>query len=92
MRQNLASNYEQLRRDAMRRLGGSLGLALFLRRGMTAWMQACSECADVETEPCSPSEGPETIPVEMRSQLGPAVQQLLEQRPTIITKADDLAV
>ena len=49
--------------------GGSLGLALFLRRGMTAWMQACSECADVETEPCSLSEGQETVPVEVRSQL-----------------------
>ena len=54
----------------MRRPGGSsLGLALFLRRGMTAWMQACSECAEVETEPCSLSYGQETIPVEMRSQL-----------------------
>jgi hypothetical protein len=36
---------------------------------MTAWMQACFECADVDTEPCSLSDGPETIPVEMRSQL-----------------------
>jgi len=49
--------------------GGSLGLALFLRRGMTAWMQVCSECADVETEPCSLSDRQETIPVEIRSQL-----------------------
>lgn len=49
--------------------GGSLGLALFLRRGMTSWMQACSECAAVEIEPCSSSDGQETIPVEMRSQL-----------------------
>jgi hypothetical protein len=46
-----------------------LGLALFLRRGMTARMQACSECAAVETEPCSLSNSQETIPVEMRSQL-----------------------
>jgi hypothetical protein len=36
---------------------------------MTAWMQACSECAAVETEPCSLSNSQETIPVEMRSQL-----------------------
>jgi hypothetical protein len=46
-----------------------LGLALFLRRGMTAWMQAWSECAEVETETCSISGGKETIPMEMRSQL-----------------------
>ena len=43
---DLAVRYEQLRRDAMagptwrRRLGPRL----FLRRGMTAWMQAWSEC------------------------------------------------
>jgi hypothetical protein len=49
--------------------GGGLGLALFLRRGLTAWMQAWSECADVETEPCSISGVKETIPVDMRSQL-----------------------
>jgi hypothetical protein len=49
--------------------GGGLGLALFLRRGMTAWMQAWSECAEVETETCSISGAKETIPMEMRSQL-----------------------
>jgi hypothetical protein len=46
-----------------------LGLALFLRGGMTAWMQACFECADGEIKPCSLSDGQETIPAEMRSQL-----------------------
>lgn len=41
----------------------------FLRRGMTAWMQACSECAAVQTEPRSLPDSKETIPVELRSQL-----------------------
>jgi hypothetical protein len=36
---------------------------------MTAWMQACSECAAVETEPCSLPHSQEIIRVEMRSQL-----------------------
>ena len=47
-----------------------LGLALFLRRGMTAWMQACSECAgSVEpSAPARPGAG-ETISVDMRSQI-----------------------
>ncbi len=48
---------------------GGLGLALFLRRGMTAWMQASSECADAETETCSISGGKETLPADMRAQL-----------------------
>src|SRR5207245_788496 len=42
-RQDLAAHYEQLRRDAMGRStsgGQGLGLALFLRSGMTAWMEA----------------------------------------------------
>jgi hypothetical protein len=72
VQQNLAVRYEQLRRDAMSRTahyGGGLGLALFLRRGMTAWMQAWSECADAETETCSISGGKEVIPADMRSQL-----------------------
>ena len=72
MRRNLTAHYEQLRRDAMSRSsrsGGGLGLALFLRRGMTAWMHAWSECADVETETCSISGAKETIPADMRSQL-----------------------
>lgn len=49
--------------------GGGLGLALFLRRGMTAWMQAWSECADAETEACSISGSKETLPADIRSQL-----------------------
>ena len=50
--------------------GHGLALALFLRHGMTAWMQAWSECAGkVEPEKRSESGGYETIPVDMRSQL-----------------------
>jgi hypothetical protein len=47
-----------------------LGLALFLRRGMTAWMQAWSECAGY-VEPPTPAQpgAGETILVDMRSQI-----------------------
>ena len=71
-RQNLTAHYEQLRRDAMSQPahgGGGLGLALFLRRGMTAWMQAWSECAGAETETCPISGDEETMPADTRSQL-----------------------
>jgi len=50
--------------------GEGLGLALFLRRGMTAWMQAWSECnGNVEQTTCSQPSTYETIPVDMRSQI-----------------------
>ena len=49
---------------------GGLGLALFLRSGMTAWMKAWSECAgDVEPETRIWPGANETIPVDLRSQL-----------------------
>jgi hypothetical protein len=42
----LVNHYEQLRRQALGELfteGAGLGLALFMRRGMTAWMAAWTE-------------------------------------------------
>ena len=72
-RQDLAAHYEQLRRDAMGRPahdGEGLGLALFLRRGMTAWMRAWSECArTVEPVTRSQAGANEAIPVDMRSRI-----------------------
>src|SRR5262249_32181807 len=72
-RPDLAARYEQLRHDI---IGGSyggegLGRALFLRRGMTAWMQAWSECAGNIAPPPTPSQSGvnESIPVNMRSQI-----------------------
>ena len=39
----LVECYEELRQDVIRGARGcSLGLALFLREGMAAWMRACS--------------------------------------------------
>ena len=46
---DLTEQYEQLRREAATRSeheSNGLGLALFLRRGMTAWMQAWAQCTD----------------------------------------------
>ncbi len=50
--------------------GEGFGLALFLRRGMTAWMQAWSECAR-PVEPVTSSQPcvDETIPADMRSEI-----------------------
>jgi len=70
---DLVAHYEQLRRAAL----GSpspgqegFGLALFLRRGMTAWIEAWSECT-CRTEPATRSQPrvDETIPGDTRAQL-----------------------
>jgi len=47
-----------------------LGLALFVRRGMAAWMRAWSQCAP-PTEPGSraASGDDETVPADLRSQI-----------------------
>ena len=50
--------------------GQGLGLALFLRGGMTAWMEAWPACAgNVEPEARFQAGANETIPVDLRSQL-----------------------
>ena len=50
--------------------GEGFGLALFFRRGMTAWMQAWSECArPVEPVTRSHPKVDETIPADMRSEI-----------------------
>jgi hypothetical protein len=66
-------HYEQLRREATSssaRHCEGLGLALFLRRGMTAWMQAWSQCVDHAT-PNTPSQPamPAAVPIDVRTQI-----------------------
>jgi hypothetical protein len=72
-RRDLVIQYERLRRDALGPLayrGEGLGLALFVRRGMTGWMQAWSECAPhIEPSTRSAPGVDETIPAGLRSQI-----------------------
>jgi len=42
-REELATCYEELRAQALAATGRGLGLTLFLREGMSAWMRACAE-------------------------------------------------
>ena len=80
-RHDLVAEYEQLRRDAMATVahrGEGLGWALFVRRGMTAWMQAWSECAP-RSEP-SPSCDPdinEPIPSDVRPQIATLLASMI---------------
>jgi hypothetical protein len=65
----LVARYEELRRQALGHFGAQAqGLALFMRRGMSAWMQAWSQC--VVAPPTSPAQPPQTqeiCPVQLHS-------------------------
>ena len=64
--------YEQLRRDAIdgsSRGREALGLALFLRRGMTAWMQAWSNCLDCATPLALSQSATTPVPVDVQAQV-----------------------
>jgi hypothetical protein len=71
--QDLVAHYEQLRRDARdvpARCREGLGLALFLRRGMAAWMQAWSPCTScvtpqAQTLPATTAPGPVDVRVQV---------------------------
>ena len=47
----------------------ALGLALFLRRGMAAWMQAWSKCLDCVTPPAPPQPATTPVPMDVRGQV-----------------------
>jgi len=69
---DLVAHYEQLRRDAtdMSSLGReALGLALFFRRGMAAWMQAWSPCMACVTPPAPPQPATTSVPMDVRGQV-----------------------
>lgn len=52
------SGYEEIRSEALRRsCGRGCGLALFVRRGMAAWLAACA--------PALPAEGPRLKPIDV---------------------------
>jgi hypothetical protein len=70
---DLTEQYEQLRRQATSRAeygSKGLGLALFLRRGMTAWMQAWAQCTDhvspnAQSQPATAA----AVPIDLRAQV-----------------------
>jgi len=69
----LTEQYEQLRREATscsEHAAQGLGLALFLRHGMTAWMQAWSPCTDGATANPPPRPAtPAAVPMNLRTQI-----------------------
>jgi hypothetical protein len=77
----LTEQYEQLRRAATswsEHGAERLGLALFLRRGMKAWMQARSPGTDRVTPnaPCQPAIT-EAVPIDLRTQIAMLVAGII---------------
>ncbi len=71
--QELTAHYEQMRGDALSVTAGhqaTLGLALLLRQGMAAWMQAWSACAQKPgVEAVTPSAPSPTNSLDARVQM-----------------------
>jgi hypothetical protein len=62
----LVEGYEALREEVVSGARGrSLGLALFVREGMSTWMRACSTWMPPPARPSRPREGA-TVPVGLR--------------------------
>jgi hypothetical protein len=58
--------------------GEGLGCALFVRRGMTAWMQAWSECIPRgEPSPRSQPDVNATIPSDVRPQIATLLASMI---------------
>jgi hypothetical protein len=64
----LIAHYEELRRQALGRFGAQAqGLALFMRRGMSAWMQAWSQCGAPPPSSAQPPQTHEICPVQLHA-------------------------
>ena len=70
---NYVAHYEQLRNDALSMAHGGApapGLALFLRKGMTAWMQAWSPGPQNAAATSAPPSGAtQSCPPDIRTQI-----------------------
>jgi hypothetical protein len=64
----LFAPYEELRRQALGRFGAQAqGLALFMRHGMSAWMQAWEQCGALSPSPAQPPQTQEICPVQLHA-------------------------
>lgn len=87
MSPGLTARYEELRSDVLhdfRGHGQGLGIALFLHRGMLAWMRAwprslgCSpQQAYPEQRPLLPSASDSILPPDVRSQMTAVVAAMI---------------
>jgi hypothetical protein len=66
----LIVRYEELRRQVLGRYGvHGHGLALLMRRGMRAWMQAWSQCVTAPPVPTQVPDDQQSCPVELHREV-----------------------
>ena len=68
----LLSGYEVIRSEALRRAGCSgrgSGLALFIRRGMAAWLTTCAPLARPLEAPHRKSTEEDRVPPDLRTEV-----------------------
>ena len=69
--QEWAARYEQLRSDALHRVSGvssGIGLAVFLRQGLTAWMRACGTVLTPSVNQLAQPTPLSSLPFDVRTQ------------------------
>jgi len=67
---HLAARYEELRSQALGGSGRGLGLAVLLRQGMRAWVEAWSSCAlTMPAERHHEGGLDEVVPIQLRAEI-----------------------
>jgi hypothetical protein len=64
----LIAGYEELRRQVLIRQRGP-GVAVLMRSGLWAWMNASAACAPLPTKACTQSEAEPVIPQALHTEL-----------------------
>jgi hypothetical protein len=64
----LIAGYEELRRQVLIRQRGP-GVAVLIRSGLWAWMNACAACAPLPTKACTQSEAEAVIPQGLHTEI-----------------------
>jgi hypothetical protein len=87
--QDLVAHYERLRREVLGSPfpdAAGFGRALFLRRGMTAWMQAWAECGRrIEPDPPSQPRVEATVTADLRAQITALLVGMILSRQQEVT-------
>ena len=73
----LIARYEELRRQALGRLGAQAQGSLFMRRGMSAWMQAWSRCVAPTRLPAPPPQTQEICPVQLHADVATLLASMI---------------
>jgi hypothetical protein len=81
--QDWVARYEQLRKDVLAQgTGGNLGLIVFLRQGMAAWMQACAVTPVPPSKSIQPLNPVNPLPGDVRLQVAVVLAGILLHHPT----------